>query len=823
MKNKKFNGTYKKLNSISTLLAVAALCTALGGAALNNTAANADETTTTAAKYALTDVFASTDSNVDQKKTTIGVGEGTWSKTTALTMFNGGSVKMKSPLAYTWYENVGTAKYFTLKFAFGDLNFDALTFTFESTSAWATKDSKATNFIRFSKVDGKIYAQVNPEKDEVNKDKFVAPVAAEELGGVAANVEYTISFAQAEKNEIDEYNDGEFAVTIEGADLTKKTLGTFENIGANATKYENGEMHPLTISAETSAEAKTVVYINEVNNQAFNNVEDGKVTDNAAPILVVNEPIDGFLLGTAFSLDYEVVDVLKTKNLASPTLKYFQYNPSETTTEGKTLSTSTYFMDMVYYVDGEGNAVAKDTAGATATTVFKQKGYELVAIELKTTDGHKDFTYDFSWYANTDTDAVKKENNKDYIVVDKNEEGPKYKYIKAVETDANKKTGENQIIAETKDKYEQAKASFNEALEAAAEEVYAGSNSYIYFPSFKWLISDNNGYRNMKFTISYKTPSSSTASTSSSLSYNALKLSVAEEGTYEFKIFANDKAGNTMMYYNEDKELVSVTSNNVWDIDEIPTFDFTIANKGLKVEDPSSASKRKDSEVLNKTFSMEDIKVVGASSLKEDYVLYKMDFSKFKVTGKDLKAALSSITYEDLSDAVGGKTSTAKDGYFAFYLDTYVDLIAKKLGTTSAEDKAAIKACFTEIKEYDSRITKENAPDEWEAYNKYNWNPSAQSFKTVVAGTYVIMADFWEAELPSQRTTAYMVVNVDSEIDTISGPSEWLKNNVVSVVLFSIAGVMLVLIIILLLVKPSDETLEDIDEKIAKKGKKDEE
>ena len=66
---------------------------------------------------------------------------------------------------------------------------------------------------------------------------------------------------------------------------------------------------------------------------------------------------------------------------------------------------------------------------------------------------------------------------------------------------------------------------------------------------------------------------------------------------------------------------------------------------------------------------------------------------------------------------------------------------------------------------------------------------------------------------------AYKLITVESEAATIKGETDWLKNNVVSVVLFSIAGVMLILIIILLLVKPSDETLEDVDEKVANKAK----
>ena len=84
----------------------------------------------------------------------------------------------------------------------------------------------------------------------------------------------------------------------------------------------------------------------------------------------------------------------------------------------------------------------------------------------------------------------------------------------------------------------------------------------------------------------------------------------------------------------------------------------------------------------------------------------------------------------------------------------------------------------------------------------------------------MVIADYWERDLPMQRAAAYKVVVVASEADVIKGETQWLKDNVLSVVLFSIAGVMLVLIIILLLIKPSDETLEDLDKKSAKKVNK---
>ena len=134
-------------------------------------------------------------------------------------------------------------------------------------------------------------------------------------------------------------------------------------------------------------------------------------------------------------------------------------------------------------------------------------------------------------------------------------------------------------------------------------------------------------------------------------------------------------------------------------------------------------------------------------------------------------------------------------------------------------------ACFKKIEAYNAKITEENDPAAWEAYNKYNWNVSSKSFKTVEEGEYLILADFWEKELPMQRASAYKVVIVETEEDVTKGDSKvmaWIKNNMVSVVLFGVAAVMLILIIILLLVKPSDETLDDVDKEVEKKKKKDE-
>lgn len=785
----------KKITKLTFALAVAVVSTALGGALFTQPVL-ADEPTPQT--YALTDVFSATNAEIG------GEGEGT-ARVTAFTLKNGGSVTMKRSLALKWHEQKGTASYFSTTFAFKTLDFKSVTFSMDTPSAWATKDEKATNKIVFAKTASGITVAIND--GEAQAFPLVAGTAV------------TLSLEE------DTTTDGAFAVRLKNATDTTagKVVGKFTNIGANYAEYVANESYPFTVKAEavdgaTGDAENTVVYLHDVNGQTFKNIsQDDKVTDDTAPVLVVNEDINGFLLGTAFSLDYKVIDVLKSKT-ETPKLEYYQYNPaiastSEEYEKAKPLTTSVYFMDTVYYKDASGNVVDETAEGAIPTTVFKEEGKEFVSISVKANDGTNEKKYDLAWYAGT----TEKKGDLEYIPVDKNTAGATYKFIQA---DANAKKN---VVVDVAN-YEGAKAEFEKSLASVAKEVYAGGNSYIYLPSFKWLIGDNNGYRNLRFTISYKTPTSDNASSSSNLAYNGLKLSIASEGKYEFKVFANDKAGNTMQYYL-DEELVPVTTSNVWDIEEIPSFTFEVGNKGLKVENDTQ-SERKDKEILDKTYKMNAITVTGASDLKEDYKLYKVVFENYNATAEDGKllspAVLAGVTYQDLAKKVDYTQVNDKKDYFELYLNAYATILAQHLGLTADEETVQkIRSCFVEIQEYDSRITQENAPQQWNDYNKYKWSSTSRSFETVEEGTFVIMADFWEGLLASsQRVTAYKVVTVESSADVIEGENDWLKNNVVSVILFAIAGVMVVLIIILLLIKPSDETLEDVDAQVAKEKKK---
>lgn len=778
-----------------TLLLAGTLCTATVGATmlLDEKKAVAD----TEVKYSLSEVFGTENADITATK----VAQTDTAETATFTFADNESVRLKKSLAFKWFEGENDARYFTAKFAFADLNFKSLAFEMESTSAWATEQQKTKNTLVFTnEVDG-VYAVVLNHGEMLGK---VDPTRKVKLD-VAVGSQIEFKFSEAVNAP-----DGEFGVWVNDV-----PVGAFTNVGSNHSKYEYDEMHPLTIVADVeTADAKTTLYLEEINGQRFDNITtDGEskkvVKDTAVPVLIVNEDLNGFYLGAAYSLNYEVIDVLQDNATVDGT--YYQYNPNDKAPTYKDangnprkISTSVYFYDTTYEKDG------------VQTSVYEQFNEEYVSILYTVGDSTHNTestkkTYDLSWYANTVKELEQGEGatavKTKFIKLDRSTQGATYKIL-------DKTNGSNDKTAN----YDAQVAAYQTLVEEAAKDVYAGSNSSIKFPSLEWLFADDNGYRNLKFTICYVSPVSEYPNSASSLNYDGLKLDTSKEGLYKFKVFATDKASNKMQYYL-DGELVDVNSSNIWDIEEIPEFVFEIENRGLKIE-ADGISDRKDTEILDETYHLTDFTVVGASTLKEDYKLYKLDLDKYNnalATGKEqiTQSVLSGITYESLKTVVADKIVTATDkDYMKIYYEAYVSLIA----TAVDGDVETIKACFTEIKEYNPLITEEDV-EEWEAYNKYEWKPLEQTFKTVEEGEYVIFADFWESDLPLQRATAYKLVIVDSEADVIKGESNWLKQNLVSVILFSIAGVMLILIIILLLVKPSDETLEDVDAKAVKAKK----
>ena len=793
----------RKNNKLLTLMLAGVLCAATAGAVAATGSVNAGADVT-AQTYSLTSVFKTANSTA-----TVAGQEGK----TALTMGNGQTVEFDRDLAIKWFAN-GTATYTTLGFTFDDVNFTDISFTFKSAPVNAAKDDVAVNTVKFIKeTTGEGDAQVTKVTVKViNGNEEEKNVTAVDTA-IAAKSSVILSLSEKDNAEL-----GCYQVNLKVGEADSVAIGEFTNVGAKY--FSNTSDNEALLIKATTAGAQTVLFVDEINGQRFDNVSsDNKVTDTAAPVLVVNDDIRGFLLGAQFELDYKEIDVLDSSLTSKKT--YYQYNPADesiayadaekkmdyATTLVPNSTTGTYFMDTVVYTNGVSySKEAKE--GFTKTTVYREKNEEYVAIRFAVEDdsftGDNKAVYDLAWYA--DADFVKSwtvgETATDYIVLNRNTVGPKFS--EWTETDV---------------------TDYNAKVQKNADKISAGSNAKVELPSLSWLISDeNNGYQALQFTISYKTPSSSSAQTSSNLDSGALRISASTAGKYEFKVFANDVAGNAMMVEDEDGKPVEVTTSNVWDLDKIPSFTFNVAAKGIKTDDGEDTDTL-DSVLLDETYTMGSIDVVGATSEKSSYALYKLNIGRYDGEGVISTDKFSGIKFaalqKELSTLV--KAEIDKEGVTANTIDfkalikqAYINLVASAIG----DEPAAVAKIFVEIAEYDDRITEENETAWAASDNKYNWDADSQSFTAAESGLYLILADYWDDEmLYVDHAPAYQLVEVESEADVIKGETEWLKNNIVSVILFAIAGVMLILIIILLLVKPSDETLEDVDEKVVSKRK----
>lgn len=774
-----------KTKTLSILLASALGAASFVGGLFTSSVFSADEPTPVT--YTASEVFGTSSASLQTDG-----GDGGYVQ---MQFSDNGKVTFKQrDLALKWATANG-AQYMSMTFDL-DANFATFAIVLESSSAYATKDKKTTNTLTFTNTSGVFTAQVN---DDENSKQTLADVN-----------EIVVSLAHS-----DEY--GAFTVLVDGLDC-----GEFVNVGDNFAEYASSSattpLQPLAFKATLPQDAteKTVMTFRELNGQPFN-LTEGKITDQAKPVICVNDDINTFSLGTKFSVDYEAVDVLDKS--ISVTETYYQYDPDDwkdaemtkDKIEYKSLTSDVAFKYTTYDDNGTSKYVFDSTFNG-------KTGREFVSIKLTAPDdtfkGDNAIAYELAWFANQ-TETF---NDIKYIVIDKNDNAPMYKYAGGV----------------TKEDY-QALVTEN------AKGLEAGSNTEFYLPSLVGYITDDEGYKNLKFTISYK----SSANTSDSPTNNTgrspsnLKFTVSQAATYEFKVFAEDKAGNKMVYLddecvnkncadanctNEKHRKVEITTDNVWDIDAIPAFRFTVSAPSLKIEDPTSNSGRMD--LVSKGGMYDDFSVdaVGdsAANAKTTSKLYRVDMLAFNETNPTY--ALESedfyeITYEEIATEAK-KRGIATEDVPEFFLDVYVSLLATKKGVTAQQIWDA--NVFVEVEEFNSAIDEELHPDAWDKSNKYNWSASSRSFTAAEEGTYFVLAVYEDKDVSTLKAAAYKVVTVSAANDKLPGESDWLKNNVVSVVLFSIAAVMLVLIIILLLIKPSDETLEDVDVAVKeKKNKKD--
>lgn len=715
--------------------------------------------------------------------------------------------------------NPGKAAYYSMTFAFSDLAFQTFTIRYEAAEENISKDGKSSNSVVFTYADDALKAELRNASYVEDKDE--THFEAVSLGAYAAGTDIAIRFDETD------CSIGEFAVYVKVGEAEEVSLGKFTNIGGNYLEYRSvaatTPSTPITFevklkeAAEGEERASQHVLMKSLNGQSFETDSDGKVVDNANAVLVLNEEIYSFRLGQRFSLTYEAIDVcddsvtpvrsyyMLKKNADGSYLKPNEYNDDDY----QSLTTSTFFLP-------------------TADNEAEEEAY--VSIRFRLDDGtHTDYYVYLTWYAANGGEGVVKtfgnseeayylcpkcgkhytleeynsfdeawtcpeaigenhdesctstkeelkyenEDAFDYIVVTREAQGPSFIGVTAPsdeEVDAGAEA-KNTVT----DLAEARKTAYQEELDKAAEGVSAGDGAYLYLPSLRGLISSEYAdYRNLRFSIYYYKPGQSkdsSASSSTSLRYNNLRLEVDEEGSYRFRVIAQDAAGNAMQYYDEDGDLTNVTSSNVWDIEGIPEFTFYIHYSGPSIEDAGEQSPgyRDDS------YSITDFEIVAVDGYEKEYSLYYFD--------EEMLGEHATPTYDELVEML-------EDG---------------------KELESWVVDCLKEINVYDSEVSEDDA--EWDKTdNASHWDPdSSLSFVPQETGFYFVKITVKDARLVNRTVSAYQVIEVRNPRDNTPGESNWLRNNLTAVILFGISAVLLVAIIVLSVIKPAEKTVEEVD------------
>lgn len=702
----------------------------------------------------------------------------------------GGSVAYERDLALKWFDGsaatAGEAQYFNLTFSVvlseNTIPFDTFRIDFESKEENVTKDGKATNSVVFKQGEdaSKLTCYVLDADSQDDDDK---------VGTVNLDVNKDIKLSLGAGSAA-----GTFAVYVSDGGEAQK-IGEFTNVGENYLEYFSSSSSnpnvPMTFRATAAEGKKAKIFMKDLNGQSLEvtggteeqkddgtAIKDGKITDNAYPVLVLNEEIYSYTLGQKFSHECKVIDVCK-KSISSPTHEYYMAvrgeagytNPAKTEAgdlEGyKTLTTSTHFLPTD---DGE-----RDGDDPDAFT-------EYVSIRVRLKDDRSESTWAYlHWYANKNAVKTLSGSAADdsfyYIKVEKDREGPKYMLDKNGFEEGN---------------FDGLVDSYQTSVTAAAnkEGVSAGSGAYYYLPSLRNLIfSDYADYRNLKFSIYYYKQSQAegaSAGSATGLKYNALRFQIDEAGTYKFRVLATDAAGNAMTFKGE-----KVTSSNIWELDDFPTFTFEAKYNGVTIED----AKEQTSGNRESTYNISDFKIIALSGIQKDYSLYYFDEA-------NIKEGTTAPTYSDLVKELNG-VKTAEE--FIAFCEKY--------------DASADKKCISEISVFNDDVKEED--DDWDKTdNAYHWNPdSGLSFVPQKSGFYVVGITVTDPNRSNETHVAYQAIRIGNPYDYTPAPSDWLQNNLVSVILFSISGVLAVAIVILFIVKPSDKKVEEIDlDKL--KGKK---
>ena len=750
-------------------------------------------------------------------------------------------VSYRRNTAYHWFEEVTTTVgegdnaqttssvkegYFNLEIGFKSTKFEKFIITFESQQYNKTKDAKTQNYVIFFPAsESTVYAVITDDGEYELKD-------GDKTNALTASdiyIEFTGKYTE-------DFTGGYNVIvgnktSAEGA-FERSVEGKLKNVGGNYAKYSSSSttpVYPLIFNTvfdkndegEKVSSDNVQMIIFTLNGQGFKTEESGtgatnRVTDNKAPVLCLNKDVSYFKLNGKLDIDYLVIDVLRSSP-PTPTIKYYvlsedQYEGKKDLDDkslfGETKSSDNVILssDRNTYLPSEAdlastvfapNYVVNDEGELVANTQTEKPLCDLlvkVYLEIADLTGSSAEKADIflDWYV--DDAYLININSTPFIAVAKEEYGVQYNYGYGTEEELD---NWNTLVDE-----------YQAKIDELAKNLSAGSLSYLYLPSPESLFSDNvTSYTDMTFSIYYNHGSKQS---STNLSSNNLSINITKEGTYVFTIYATDTAGNSMYYYekayeeealNEDGtiksgyimlgdeyyEIVKFAASDIWTMledkdvrNKLPWFTFYAGYKGVEFKETPG---KQSTAYVGTTYSSAKFDINGISgSYTTTYKLYVFDSARY-----------------------------FKEHNVIFSYDSFIDVM------DGLFDNAETHIYFNEI----PAVTETDT--DYDKYKDYGWSNSSTTFTPQEANTfYYIVAEVKDTGKITDPVTCSLAVVATDAASELRGESDWLKNNVASIVLLSVAGASLIGIVLLIVIKPKNK--EDVDvqfEKVtAKKGKK---
>ena len=792
------------------------------------------------------------------------------------------TVTYRQNLAYTWLagdrvdedDELGgtmlgtyTRNYFNMSLSFESLTFKRFIIKLQSQQYVLTKDGVTDNYIIFTPVkednDTKIQVSVSTSLDEDDdgnlKDEVICKVKKNESyeeKTYGASTVFSLAFDHEgyETNSTDQYfydtseYRGDYDLKVNGEYTNLKIKNVYEQFATYVSSGDN-TVTPMTFSAQFAKGAdeddKAEMVLREINGQSFEvvnyqDVEAGKanpkVEDNAAPVMCFTETPSYIKYGQSISLSYKVIDVLAS----APRSTAYYY----------VLTGEQYADDFPYdwikgdfekfnedKEDGEDNKEDSEgsedaspkienpyiqVSSSSASRVIRDDKtfnpqldnvYGLVKIYYEIADvsgsSKNDDVIFVDWYAKKD--ALVNIYSEDYKNIDGTsnfikliDDKPGVTYMiqdelnKAIKDDGYDVEEAYKLSVQDFQEYYQEK--IDEAIdELEGKKLYAGGEKF-YLPAIEWeyFMDDYFTARDYKYSIYYRAKNTGS---NTSLASNMLAMDLNEaDVTYTFTLYITDGFGNDMRYpkrIEEDGTVVweKISASDIWDddyMDLLPRFTVDVSYKKATAEDPESLSLA----YVKTNYSGVSFKITGVSgTYTANYSLYVFDRNAF---AKEFADPDKIPTFSEFVD-----------NFYALFGNTY-------------EGIENTRKYFTTVKEANQLLeTDEN----YEKFKALNWSSSTLNFTPQSVEEYYVVVLTLTDNRTQDTSTNFATVAASVQTTSLKGESDWLEQNLTSVILLAVAGVCLIALLLLLIIKPKDKgdidvVYAEVEEKQGKKSKK---